>query len=159
MAIILLSSDDEKFTVSKEVAEQSVLIKNLIEDLGDGDEPIPLPNVTAKVLKKIIEYCEHHQYDPPAIKDEYDDVPRRSDDIAPWDEQYMKVDQEMLFEILLASNYMDIKPLLDLGCKTVANMIRGKTAEEIRTMFNIVDDFTDEEREQIRRENEWAEAH
>ncbi|KAJ2171594.1 E3 ubiquitin ligase complex SCF subunit scon-3, partial [Coemansia sp. RSA 551] len=123
------------------------------------EEPIPLPNVTGKVLKKIIEYCEHHQFDPPIIKDEYDDVPRRSDDISPWDEQFMKVDQEMLFEILLASNYMDIKPLLDLGCKTVANMIRGKTAEEIRSMFNIIDDFTDEEREQIKRENEWAEAH
>ncbi|KAJ2500372.1 hypothetical protein GGH96_002788 [Coemansia sp. RSA 1972] len=159
MGIILQSSDSEDFPVSMEVAQQSVLIKNLIDDLGETEEPIPLPNVTGKVLKKIIEYCEHHQFDPPIIKDEYDDVPRRSDDITPWDEQFMKVDQEMLFEILLASNYMDIKPLLDLGCKTVANMIRGKTAEEIRSMFNIIDDFTDEEREQIKRENEWAEAH
>ncbi|KAJ2341310.1 hypothetical protein IWW50_003473 [Coemansia erecta] len=159
MAIILQSSDNQDFPVSMEIAQQSVLIKNLIDDLGETDEPIPLPNVTAKVLAKVIEYCEHHQFDPPIIKDEYDDVPRRSDDISPFDEQFMKVDQEMLFEILLASNYMDIKPLLDLGCKTVANMIRGKTAEEIRTMFNIVDDFTDEEREQIKRENEWAEAH
>ncbi|KAJ1783460.1 hypothetical protein LPJ62_005029 [Coemansia sp. RSA 2167] len=159
MGIILQSSDNEDFPVSMEVAQQSVLIKNLIDDLGETEEPIPLPNVTGKVLKKIIEYCEHHQFDPPIIKDEYDDVPRRSDDISPWDEQFMKVDQEMLFEILLASNYMDIKPLLDLGCKTVANMIRGKTAEEIRSMFNIIDDFTDEEREHIKRENEWAEAH
>jgi len=37
----------------------------------------------------------------------------------------MQVDQEMLFEIILASNYLDIKPLLDVGCKTVANMIKG----------------------------------
>ncbi|KAJ2086303.1 E3 ubiquitin ligase complex SCF subunit scon-3 [Coemansia sp. S142-1] len=71
----------------------------------------------------------------------------------------MKVDQELLFEILLAANYMDIKPLLELGCKTVANMIRNKTAQEIRTMFNIVDDFSPEEREQIKKENEWAEDH
>ncbi len=44
----------------------------------------------------------------------------------------MDVDQELLFELILAANYMDIKPLLDLTCATVASMIKGKTPEEIR---------------------------
>lgn len=39
------------------------------------------------------------------------------------------------------------------GCKTVANMIKGKSVEEIRKTFNIVNDFTPEEEEQIRKEN------
>ncbi len=52
---------------------------------------------------------------------------------------------------------MDIKQLLDVGCKTVANMIKGKSPEEIRKTFNIQNDFTPEEEDQIRRENEWAE--
>lgn len=56
-----------------------------------------------------------------------------------------------------AANYLDIKPLLDIGCKTVANMIKGKSPEEIRKTFNIQNDFTPEEEDQIRRENEWAE--
>lgn len=34
----------------------------------------------------------------------------------------------------------------DVGCKTVANMIKGKQPEEIRKMFNIVNDFTPEVR-------------
>jgi len=33
----------------------------------------------------------------------------------------------------------------DVGCKAVANMIKGKTPEEIRKHFNIVNDFTPEE--------------
>lgn len=33
----------------------------------------------------------------------------------------------------------------DVGCKTVANMIKGKSPEEIRKLFNIVNDFTPEE--------------
>lgn len=60
-------------------------------------------------------------------------------------------------DFMQASNYLDIKPLLDVGCKTVANMIKGKSPEEIRKTFNITNDFTPEEEDQIRRENEWAE--
>lgn len=33
---------------------------------------------------------------------------------------------------------MDIPQLLDLGCKTVADMLKGKTPEEIRKTFKIV---------------------
>src|SRR4051812_5925093 len=44
---------------------------------------------------------------------------------------------------------------MDTGCQVVANMIKGKSPEEIRRTFNITNDFTQEE-EQIRRENEWA---
>lgn len=38
-------------------------------------------------------------------------------------------------------------------------MIKGKSPEEIRKTFNIQNDFTQEEEDQIRRENEWAEEY
>lgn len=58
---------------------------------------------------------------------------------------------------LQAANYLDIKGLLDVTCKTVANMIKGKTPEEIRKTFNIKNDFSASEEEQVRKENEWCE--
>jgi len=155
--VTLTSSDNENFPVDKEVAERSVLIKNMLEDVGESDAPIPLPNVNSKVLKKVIEWCEHHRTDPPAPTDENTEDRKRNTDIEEWDQKFMEVDQETLFEIILAANYLDIKPLLDVGCKTVANMIKGKSPEEIRKTFNIVNDFTPEEEAQIRKENEWAE--
>ena len=48
-----------------------------------------------------------------------------------------------------AANYLDIKGLLDVTCKTVANMIKGKSPEEIRKTFNIKNDFTEEEEAQV----------
>jgi S-phase kinase-associated protein 1 len=51
---------------------------------------------------------------------------------------------------------LDIKDLLDLCCQTVANMIKGKTPAEIRKTFNIKNDFTPEEEEEVRKENQWA---
>ena len=38
-----------------------------------------------------------------------------------------------------------------------AQMIKGKTPEEIRRTFNIVNDFTPEEENQVREENKWCE--
>ncbi|KAJ8102619.1 E3 ubiquitin ligase SCF complex, Skp subunit [Lipomyces tetrasporus] len=153
----LTSSDGESFDVEKDVAERSVLIKNMIEDVGDDSTEIPIPNVTANVLKKVLEWCEHHKSDPAPATEDDTDARKKSTDIDEWDQKFMQVDQEMLFEIILAANYLDIKALLEVGCKTVANMIKGKTPEEIRRTFNIQNDFTPEEEAQIRRENEWAE--
>lgn len=35
-------------------------------------------------------------------------------------------------------------------------MIKGNTPEEIRKAFNIKNDFTTEEEEEVRRENQWG---
>ena len=60
------------------------------------------------------------------------------------------------FFLFQAANYLNIKSLLDLTCQTVADMIKGKTPEEIRKTFNIKNDFSPEEEEEVRRENAWA---
>ncbi len=160
MKVTLKSQDDQTFVVDKQVAERSVLLKNMLEDIGESDHPIPLPNVTGRVLKRVIDYCTHHKDDavaPPEEEKDIFDNRRRLDDVDEWDSHFIKTGtNEELFEIILAANYMDIKPLLDLGCKTVASMIKGKTAPQIRDMFGIENDFTPEEEEQIRKENEWA---
>eukprot|EP01097_Dermamoeba_algensis_P008051 TRINITY_DN5226_c0_g1_i1.p1 TRINITY_DN5226_c0_g1~~TRINITY_DN5226_c0_g1_i1.p1 ORF type:complete len:168 (-),score=53.82 TRINITY_DN5226_c0_g1_i1:126-629(-) len=155
----LQSSDSREFEVPRKIAETSVTIKNMISDIPPEDvaaSAIPLPNVSGKILEKVIEYCKYHHENPtPAVDDKKEE--RRTDDIIPWDQEFCKVDQATLFELILAANYLDIKSLLDLTCKTVANMIKGKTPEEIRKTFNIKNDFTPEEEEQVRKENEWCE--
>ncbi|KAE8717485.1 protein FD-like [Hibiscus syriacus] len=55
-----------------------------------------------------------------------------------------------------AANFLNIKELLDLTCKTVADMMRGKTPEQIRKTFHIKNDYTPEEEDEVRRENSWA---
>ncbi len=74
-----------------------------------------------------------------------------------WYADFISVEQDVLFELILAANFMDIKPLLDLACATVASLIKGKSPEQIRDQFNIVNDFTPEEEAQVREENKWCE--
>ncbi|KAF5308259.1 hypothetical protein FQR65_LT06252 [Abscondita terminalis] len=157
--IKLQSSDGETFEIDVEIAKCSVTIKTMLEDLGmddDEEEVVPLPNVNSAILKKVIQWATYHKDDPPPPEDD-ENKEKRTDDISSWDADFLKVDQGTLFELILAANYLDIKGLLDVTCKTVANMIKGKTPEEIRKTFNIKNDFTASEEEQVRKENEWCE--
>ncbi len=75
--VLLVTSDNEQFNADKDVVERSVLIKNMLEgaypssalrtscsnnahplffhraDVGESDQPIPLPNVSSSVMKKV----------------------------------------------------------------------------------------------------------
>ncbi|GAB4847578.1 SKP1-like protein 1A [Ancistrocladus abbreviatus] len=147
--ITLKSSDGETFEVEEDVAVESQTIKHMIED-DCADNVIPLPNVTSKILAKVIEYCKKH-VETPKTEDR-----AAEEELKAWDADFVKVDQATLFDLILAANYLNIKSLLDLTCQTVADMIKGKTPEEIRKTFNIKNDFTPEEEEEVRRENQWA---
>ncbi|KAL8160510.1 hypothetical protein V2J09_002047 [Rumex salicifolius] len=147
--ITLKSSDGETFEVEESVAVESQTIKHMIED-DCADNVIPLPNVTSKILAKVIEYCRKH-VESPKTEDR-----TAEEELKAWDAEFVKVDQATLFDLILAANYLNIKTLLDLTCQTVADMIKGKTPEEIRKTFNIKNDFTPEEEEEVRRENQWA---
>lgn len=57
---------------------------------------------------------------------------------------------------LQAANVLGVKKLLDLTCIAMADVLKGKTAEQIRSRFNVVNDYTKEEEEEVRRENSWA---
>ncbi|OWM74966.1 SKP1-like protein 1B [Punica granatum] len=150
--ITLRSSDGENFEVDEIVALESQTIKHMIED-DCADNGIPLPNVTSKILSKVIEFSKKHTEASKGGDDRSSSV---DDDLKTWDIEFVKVDQATLFDLILAANYLNIKGLLDLTCQTVADMIKGKTPEEIRKTFNIKNDFTPEEEEEVRRENQWA---
>lgn len=61
--VLLKSQDDQIFEVSVQIASVSQLLKNMIQDLPESLEPIPLPNVTGEILRLVLEYCQHHQND------------------------------------------------------------------------------------------------
>ncbi|KAH8073358.1 hypothetical protein JL720_10949 [Aureococcus anophagefferens] len=124
----------------------------MIPEEADEEEEaqeIPLPNVKSHVLAKVIEFCRRYAEEPMSEIEKPLKSANMHEVVQEWYANYVDVDQELLFELILAANYMDIKPLLDLTCATVASMIKGKTPEEIRKTFNIVNDFTPEEEAQL----------
>ena len=161
--IKLQCSDGQEFIISKDVILMSETIKNMMEDLGNlsgtEDITIPLPNVRGEIMKKVLEFCQYHFENPhpPLTEEEKEEKEKKKTytDMIKWDIDFCNVEKSTLFEYILAANYLDIKILLDAACKTVCKMIVGKTPEQIRKEFNIKNDFTPEEEEEIRKENAW----
>lgn len=141
--ITLVSSDNQEFQISSEIAFKCETIKGMLEDaMVSSDGSIPLPNVSGSTLSRIIEYGNQRS------NNEVDEN---------WNQEFCNMDQSALFDTILAANYLDYKELLDVTCTAVANMIKGKTPDEIRKTFNIKNDFTEEEEIQLKKENEWIE--
>lgn len=154
----LVSSEGETFDVQLNVAKLSELVKTMIDDdAGDEAQEIPLPNVKSTILALVVEFIRHHAAEPMNEIEKPLKSANMAEVVQEWYAGFVSVDQEILFELILAANYMDIKPLLDLTCATVASMIKGKTPEEIRKTFNITNDFTPAEEAQVREENKWCE--
>ena len=79
-------------------------------------------------FQKVIQWCTYHKEDPPPPEDD-DNREKRTDDIPSWDIEFLKVDQGTLFELILAANYLDIKGLLDVTCKTVSLALYPRDSE------------------------------
>jgi len=161
----LQSSDGDVFGVDVNICKNlsytiwNMMLDRGIEDQNEDDEIIPLHKVKGGCLGKVIEWCLFHRDDP--IRNKNIPIPledrkkeKRTDDICPWDWEFLQVEQGDLFEIMMAAHYLEIDGLIDVCAKKIAGMMKGKSPEELRTMFNIENDFTPQEERQIRREME-----
>ena len=78
--------------------------------------------------------------------------------VSAWDLTFVRIEQEEFFNLLLAANYLDIESFLLLTCAKVAVGINGRTVEDMRTQYNLVNDFTPEEEANWREEKNWCEG-
>ncbi|KAH7652089.1 S-phase kinase-associated protein 1 [Dioscorea alata] len=145
--VTLVSSDSKKFVVEQKVAEKSLVIKMIMNCCGI-ESPIPVQRVKGDILKSILEYCEKH-----SNEDEKEEV------MEEWDKEYMenaKKDIVFFHDLMLGSHFLHIQELVDLIAQTFVGMIKMKSPEEIRQMFNIQNDLTKEQEDYIRTKFGWA---
>ncbi|XP_031488743.1 SKP1-like protein 1A [Nymphaea colorata] len=156
--VILKASDGVVYEVEETVAKMLQMLSPLIDD-ADLENAIPLHNVTGKILGKVLDYCKKHtEEEAPEDLPEEDDMSHMTKKHAmeKWDAEYVDVDRETLFEIVLAANYLEIKGLLELTCQKIADLIKDVSTEEVREVFNIENDYSEEEEAEMRNEYPWA---
>ena len=128
------------------IINNSGTLKNMYEDTCLEENNIfPILTITKDTFIRILEYCFYKSI----IQDE-EQFKQKLIEI-----KYLSLQDEDIFKLILASNFLFIQSLLDLTCSKIAEYISEcDTSEEIRKRFNIKNDFTPEEEEEIKRETE-----
>ena len=150
--MIKLKSIDGQVAVEVErtIAEKSKVIREMLEFTQEADEgqeaiisDIPNLQVSGDILTKVVDWIRYHKDEAQESTEE--PGTRKRPELSQWDKDFLNVESSVLFDLILAANYLEIKGLLDITCAEVSKMIEGKTAEEIRQKFNIVNDLADAE--------------
>jgi S-phase kinase-associated protein 1 len=129
---------------------------------------VKLPNVAARTLDTVLEYCNMHAGPGAAPATKPDSAPTAAaaggssssssvDTAATEDRTFLDVlSLNALHDLLIAANDLEIERLLDAICQKVAGMIKGKTPDEIRATFSIVNDLTPAAEAELHHKYAWA---
>ena len=143
--ITIISSDGQNITIDEKSAKRSKLLNGVLLDFKEDSE-VPTPSVRGEVIKKVVEYLTHYMESEPKKIPKPLPSTNLLDVTDEWDVTFINsVDLDFTYEIINAANYMVINSLLDLACAKLSALMKGKTVEEIRQMFNIESDLSDEE--------------
>lgn len=130
-------------------------------DGGDGSLTIELPQISSETFKQVVYYLNHRKDDPPAAE-----IPppaaagpteeKKIPEFTEWEKEFFgNLDQQQIFQLIYAANYLNISSLLNASCGAIANSLLGKTPEQIYEMYKVTEKLTPEEEEEIRKENPW----
>lgn len=119
--------------VDKEMAmSMSGTIRSHLENRVDsGTNKVPLENINSSTLLKVLEFCSVHSK-----------ICAIPTSILQWDEKFIRLEPSELCELASAAYYLEIRPLVDLTCRAIAKLLKGKSPAEIRRTFNILYDFS-----------------
>ncbi|KAG5599700.1 hypothetical protein H5410_031070, partial [Solanum commersonii] len=136
--IILSSFDGDTFELDEAVGLESHTIKHMIED-DYANTIIPLPNVTSKILTKVIEYCKRH-VEVPKAKDK-----TAKEDLKTFDAKFLRVDQSTLFNLMLMiilsifdGETFEVDEEVALESHTIKHMIEVYYANTIIPLLNVI---------------------
>ena len=97
---------------------------------------VPIPNVGSVMFKHVMEYCDHYVSHPMKIIEK----PMLSYDMKDNVEYFYanfinSLTTVEVFEVLLAANFLDVKPLSTLAGSKIGSLIKGKTSAEVKELM------------------------
>jgi hypothetical protein len=164
----LVSSDGVDTVVSSKYTSMSKTIKTMTYETT-GAEPIPLPNCDFEDVMDFVEWCmiDIQTPKPTIIDDEHTSTPKIANNTVfpphvPTEEEnrisvlknkFLDQRAKRILKVITMANYLDVVSLMENAAQFInKSLIEGKTPEQLRAAFSIVNDMTKEEQERVEAE-------
>lgn len=140
--LTLISSNKKEFKIELKSALLSKFVATVIEQ-DPTAKVLTVPRVDSAMLAFIVSYLDHHKgveaktITKPLLSIVMHEV---CDD--KWDAKFIDdIDgdgktRQQIYDLILAANYMDVRPLLTLCSAKVASLVKGKPLSEIPVILN-----------------------
>lgn len=133
--ITLVSCDNVHICIPKSIAVQSKLVSTVLETDTDATE-VNIHSVYGTTLEQIVHYMTYNTLPDLFYTN-------------PWN-------RDMTYNLLSASDYMIIPPLLEAVCTYIVDVMKDKSPEEIRSIMDIHDDLSVEQRSKLIQDTSWV---
>jgi S-phase kinase-associated protein 1 len=155
-------TEGQVFELTVEAASLSEVLSDAfdpdeyMDSSGEDTTPIDVTKIRAACLQNVIDYLTHYQQDPmteittPLDGDTLQEIIKQD-----WYRRFIEtIDLSMVFQLVTAANYLNIKSLLDLAILRVSIELMGKPVDEIHKILNIPQ-MTEEEKIQAMEDYKW----
>lgn len=134
--LTIVTSDNVTFSVREELVMLIPTLKDTYEMIEGDNTSLPLENINSKKFEKILEYVEKHKDDKPLPKDYLEEfILTDIGLITDWDKEFIApLSRDELEEFILAVNFLNIRRLLDLCTKTMADIFDKLSDEEFEAL-------------------------
>jgi S-phase kinase-associated protein 1 len=135
--VTILTSDRERFSVSAEVCQCMLLLKEGL----DLEQDVVLSRINATTFQSILHFAHMYQTYPFTITKPMSPelfqttVPSVYHDFLNLFFEKDGRPHPSLFTLMSAANFLMVQPLVDLTCAKLATLLQCKTADEVRSLL------------------------
>lgn len=164
--LALLANDETKVLVAKDAATSaSLVLCDLLDDQQDDapeenedgecviGESIPIPVCNGAILQLVVDYMTLRHNNPPRELER----PLKENLFLVLDEKdinFIKpLNEDTVVSLCVTSGFLNYPALKDLTSARLAEWIKEKSVEEIRALFGVENDFSEEELAAFRKEH------
>lgn len=134
-SVTLVSNKGDSFVIGPEAVKLMQTIANMIDDLGESDEPVPLYPIDTETLKRVVEYTDKYLADPfvPIVPPSEDSLlPPKPREFLPWELEFFNGPWSSVKDVMMAANLLDYQVLLQSCAQYIASQIMKMTPEEVK---------------------------